>query len=76
MIEEGVLTDFDDVELTDSRYYLKYICRIVDGTDIISVKLMYNQRCVYIMILIMCLVIVHTVTMINMIINRYFPIWA
>ena len=46
MIEEGVLIDFDDVGLTDYRYDLKDICRIVDGTDIIAVKIMYNQRCV------------------------------
>ena len=45
MIEEGVLTDFDDVDLTDSHYDLKEICRIFDGTDIITVKGMYNQRC-------------------------------
>ena len=46
MIEEGVFTDFDDFDLTDYRYDLKYICRIVDGTDIIAVKGMQNQRCV------------------------------
>ena len=40
MIEEGVLTDFDDVDLTDSRYDIKDIFRIVDGTDIITVKVM------------------------------------
>ena len=76
MIEEGVLIDFHDVELTDSRYDLKYIFRIVDGTDIIAVKGMYNQRCVSNIILMLCLVIVHDIIMINMIINRDLPIWA
>ena len=76
MIDEGVLTDFDDVYLTGFCYDLKDICRIVDGTDIISVKGMYNQRCVYIIILMLCLVLVHTIIMINIIINRDYPIWA
>ena len=44
MIEEGILTDFDDVDLTDSRYDLKDICRIIDDTKIITVKGMYKQR--------------------------------
>ena len=44
MIEEGVLIYFDDVDLTDSIYDLKDIFRIVDVTDIIAVKGMYNQR--------------------------------
>ena len=46
MIEEGILIDFDDVDLIDSCYDLKDICRIVDGTDIIEVKGMSKQRCV------------------------------
>ena len=75
MIEEIVLTYFDFVKFTDSRYDLKDICRIVDGTDVIAVKGMYDQRCVYIIILMLCLVLVHAIIMINMIINRDFPIW-
>ena len=27
MIEEGVLTDFDDVELTDSRVFQRMVCQ-------------------------------------------------
>ena len=61
MIEEDVLIYFDDVDLTDSRYDLKDICRIFDGIDIIAVKGMYNQRCVYIIISMLCLVLVHAI---------------
>ena len=76
MIEEDVLIYFDDVDLTDSRYDLKDICRIFDSTDIIAVKGMYNQRCGYIIISMLCLVLVHTILMINTIINKDLPIWA
>ena len=38
IIKEGVLTDFDDVDLTDSCYDLKEIYSIVNGIDIIAEK--------------------------------------
>ena len=43
MIEEDVLIYFDDVDLTDSIYDLKDVFSIVDVTDIIAVKGIYNQ---------------------------------
>ena len=51
MIEDGVLTEFDDIDLTDYRYNLRYIYKIVNSNDIIAVKRMYNQISVEIRIL-------------------------
>ena len=51
MIQEVLLEDYDDVDLTDICYDMKYICRIFDGNDIITVKGTYKQRSVYIIIL-------------------------
>ena len=51
MIKECVFTDYDDVDLTDFFCDLKDILRIVDGNDIIVVKLTYNQISVCIIIL-------------------------
>ena len=42
-IDEGVLTYYDSFNLTDVRYDLKDTLRIVDGNDIIAVKVTYNQ---------------------------------
>ena len=43
MIEEGALKDYDNFDLTDVHYDLKYICRVVDSDSIIAVKGTYKQ---------------------------------
>jgi len=42
MMEDGGYKEFDDIALTDGRYNLKDICKIVDGNDIVAVKGRYK----------------------------------
>ena len=38
MVDDGIMEEYDDVDRDDETLELKYICRVIDGNDITSVK--------------------------------------
>ena len=48
MVDDGILEEYDYVDLEDEKFELKYICRVIDGNDFTSVKevfLLHLSRC-------------------------------
>ena len=44
MVDDGIMVEYDYDELDKETFKLKYICRVIDGNHINSVKVLFMRH--------------------------------